>query len=581
MIRHYIRIISTRGYWLSLALVLYPFGVIASLAAVSEVGFRFWYNLSQATVFNFGFFGLMTIALATLRAPAIAVGLFRLVCLFQFVLLFAWIYHFSLYGQLVGLPSLYALVDTNPSEASEFIEANFRIGYLALALLGSAPLLVGAIRPPRLRHLAAPTSTTPDPLPPYRSRWHFQALPATAFVMVCVPSFSGWRPYLTQYNPILYAGNTVALAFEQKEKLRGIYLAAPPAKVLRTAGQDGPATHVLVIGEAINRSHMSLYGYPRKTTPKLEQMAHELYLMRDACSSRNTTIPALQEMLTFASRENHAPLFESPNIIQLMRAAGFQTYWLSNQQQVGTYDTFVSLFAKSADQHLFVNRRGWEEGISLDEKLFGPLEKALSEPAPSKFVIVHLLGAHASYAWRYPEKYRAFTDLHGVPASMTRHLKSSAGIEHFNQYDNAILYHDYVLTRLIEIAQQHRAASVTYLPDHGEAVGEHNELFGHAENMSLRAINEIPMFFWFSESARKQLGARLVQLEKSLSMPYQSDQTIHTLLDLYGVEYPLLQRRRSLLDPEFTPVKRYCDELPADPEDKQVRANMTGYTSPR
>lgn len=63
-------------------------------------------------------------------------------------------------------------------------------------------------------------------------------------------------------------------------------------------------TLVLVIGESTTRQHMSLYGYTRPTTPKLEALRGQLTVFNEVFASRPYTIEALQQILTFADQEN-------------------------------------------------------------------------------------------------------------------------------------------------------------------------------------------------------------------------------------------------------------------------------------
>ncbi|WP_166783669.1 sulfatase-like hydrolase/transferase, partial [Escherichia coli] len=46
----------------------------------------------------------------------------------------------------------------------------------------------------------------------------------------------------------------------------------PPLANLTDASGNAPRTLVLVIGESTQRGHMSLYGYPRETTPQLDEL---------------------------------------------------------------------------------------------------------------------------------------------------------------------------------------------------------------------------------------------------------------------------------------------------------------------
>lgn len=49
-----------------------------------------------------------------------------------------------------------------------------------------------------------------------------------------------------------------------------------PLKNLTDSAANQPATLVLVIGESTNRQRMSLYGYPRNTTPELDKLKDQL-----------------------------------------------------------------------------------------------------------------------------------------------------------------------------------------------------------------------------------------------------------------------------------------------------------------
>lgn len=70
----------------------------------------------------------------------------------------------------------------------------------------------------------------------------------------------------------------------------------------------------------------------------------------------------------------------------------------------------------------------------------------LKDPAPKKLIIVHLLGTHIKYKYRYPEnqgKFDGNTD--HVPPGL-----SAEELESYNDYDNANLYNDHVVASLIK-----------------------------------------------------------------------------------------------------------------------------------
>ena len=55
----------------------------------------------------------------------------------------------------------------------------------------------------------------------------------------------------------------------------------------------------------------------------------------------------------------------------------------------------------------------------------------LADSAPRKFIVVHLLGTHMSYQYRYPPSFNKFTDRQGVPAGVR-----DDQVPTYNSYDN-------------------------------------------------------------------------------------------------------------------------------------------------
>ncbi len=77
----------------------------------------------------------------------------------------------------------------------------------------------------------------------------------------------------------------------------------PSLKNLKDDLAGQASTLILVIGEATNRQRMRLYGYVRKTTPKLDAMKNELLAYTDVVSPRPYTIEVLQQVLTFGDEQ--------------------------------------------------------------------------------------------------------------------------------------------------------------------------------------------------------------------------------------------------------------------------------------
>ncbi|MBU0247637.1 phosphoethanolamine transferase CptA, partial [Escherichia coli] len=83
--------------------------------------------------------------------------------------------------------------------------------------------------------------------------------------------------------------------------------ALPPLANFKDESGNEPRTLVLVIGESTQRGRMSLYGYPRETTPELDALHKtdpNLTVFNNVVTSRPYTIEILQQALTFANEKN-------------------------------------------------------------------------------------------------------------------------------------------------------------------------------------------------------------------------------------------------------------------------------------
>jgi heptose-I-phosphate ethanolaminephosphotransferase len=281
-----------------------------------------------------------------------------------------------------------------------------------------------------------------------------------------------------------------------------------------------------------------------------------LDVVADACSSRGTTVAQMKELLSFATREDHTLLFAEPSLIQMMRAAGYKTFWLSNQQVVGEWDTWSTVFAKPSDVKVFTDRRGGFEGISDDGRLLPLLREALDDPAPKKFIVLHLIGTHTAYDLRYPTSFSRFDDAPVPPGVIMR----------YNHYDNAVLYQDHLLAEMIGMLDASGRSTLTFLSDHGEALGEDEGVVGHADGPMPRQVYEVPVVFRLSGPQKAALGPKMESFRANLAKPFQTDWLIHTLMQLYGIEHVRWEPRLSLFEERYAPRPRYCDDMkPAEP----------------
>jgi len=337
----------------------------------------------------------------------------------------------------------------------------------------------------------------------------------------------------------------------------------PPLKNLQDASANQPATLVLVIGESTNRQRMSLYGYPRKTTPELDKLKDQLAVFDNVITPRPYTIEALQQVLTFADEENPDLYLSTPSLVSMMKQAGYKTFWITNQQTMTKRNTMLTPFSEQADEQVYLNNNRNQNAAQYDGDVIEPFNKALTDPAPRKLIVVHLLGTHMSYQYRYPPSFDKFQDRTGVPAGVR-----DDQVPTYNSYDNAVLYNDFVVSSLIkDYAKSDPNGFLLYLSDHGEDVFDsvgHTTL-GRNENKPTAPMYTIPFMAWASPKWRENHDWNFAA---DLDRPYSSSHLIHTWADLAGLSSDELDRSKSLVSDSFKPRPL----LIGNPYEKQQRA---------
>jgi len=350
----------------------------------------------------------------------------------------------------------------------------------------------------------------------------------------------------------------------------------PPLEKLADANGDAPRTLVLVIGESTTSQHMSLYGYPRKTTPLLEALKGkgELFAFSDVITARPWTIGSLQQALSFANQQEPRRYLTEPNLLNLMKQAGYKIFWVTNQQAMSEYNTLLTAFSQQADVVKYLNNNRVQKTFSPDQVVFEPFAEILADPAPKKFIVLHLLGAHTKYSLRYPSEYDRFTGRDHVPEGLT-----DKQAEIWNSYDNAILYNDFVVTSLIDIFSRTRSNGfLVYFSDHGEEVFSDlkHEVLGRNENKPTRNMYAIPFLVWLSPEW-KETHPAAGDFASMLNRRYSNAYFIHTWSDLAGLSYDRYRPEFSLVNPGFKPHVRWIGEPEAKGDLRDFDAVVTDY----
>ena len=306
---------------------------------------------------------------------------------------------------------------------------------------------------------------------------------------------------------------------------------------------ETPQTYVFIIGEATTRGHMSLYGYKRDTNPLLSKR-DDLLVFDNVISTYVQTQPSLRHALTAAMSDGKVPFSKALSIVDAANIAGFDTWWISNQQPLrGTY----SAIGQQAKHTTFISNLYFGKEVGRYDGLLLPeLDKALQDTAPKKAIFLHFMGSHLKYVKRYPESFDIFHEppYFGYKANLSDKQKF-----YINTYDNSIRYNDWVVNEVIERlkhSSKGRVAALSYFADHGEEVFDAIDFKGHGPDTITKNSVEIPFVVWLSDKYKNDYPDSVSNLKKNLHKPYTLDEYFHFSISQMNLLSPMFKPELSL-----------------------------------
>lgn len=441
------------------------------------------------------------------------------------------------FHQEVTTGTYFILFETNLNEVTETVAMYFDHRSIYLVLFVGLPFVAREITP-KMRGTADTA--------------RYLAVALVVLILVNVTSLTDSLRF--KYNPVALFIDAVIQYQEEIESYRRIAAdsSTQSGGTTRSTSKAERNLYVLIMGESTARNHMSLYDYDRNTNPRLTELADEMVVFEDVVSPHSHTLPVFKKALFLREREPSQNWADAQTLISLFKDAGFQTIWLSNQEQSSIYDNVVDSIASQADIRIYTSDLSAEEtSVSYDEELLPILDDILvEERSANRFILIHLMGTHAAYDRRYPPAYNHF-DADSVDRKGREFLTatSNALISH---YDNAVLYNDYIVAEIIErIRQEKQNSYVLYLSDHGEEVFEQRNFAGHTENFGSRYMIEIPFIIWLSAAYRTIHADKVAAIRSSLHNRYMTDDLTHTIVDLSLLTTVKFDPTRSVINPLY------------------------------
>ena len=316
------------------------------------------------------------------------------------------------------------------------------------------------------------------------------------------------------------------------------------ANAKQTTTENSPfdrQTHVLVLTDSVTSQNLSVCGYPRQTTPHLEQYLQQVSVFCHAYASAPATIPSLKLKLTNlpTAQSNDA---RTMSLLSGAKAHGYKIFWISNQS-----DSYISsLFGSYAHQTVYLNQKSGRSTQSLDEKVLPAYQQALQDAHAKKLIVVHLMGAHPNYHQRYPEQFARFEGQDRIEQLMDQQGYSEWVQVQRNHYDNAVLYQDWMFKQLFDRligTPKDAYRSFVFVSDHGNEVGHERNYIGHSPHT--QAGYQVPLIVWHDHIKQTGVSAKMVKtaeldvyMMRMMGIQSRSSDDLKTWLD-EGYQFPV------------------------------------------
>ena len=311
-------------------------------------------------------------------------------------------------------------------------------------------------------------------------------------------------------------------------------------------------THIMIIGESLSKVHMSLYGYPRKTNPELEKIRDELFIFNDVMSPHCYTTGSIIKSLTLRDHEHEKKAMVETTLMDVLKKAGYKTYWITNQPILGNHENVISAIANLCDSVIPVNQSNlYPDEYFYDELVLDKVNEILKKNNGRKYIFVHLMGSHVDYTLRFPEHFKKFADDDANGIEMKEFI-GKYELRKLNEYDNTVYYNDYVVSEILKkVKSKNDYSSLLYFSDHGDEVVDEIKFIGHNEGKPTKNMFTIPFVAWVSEKYRSENLEKVNNFNRFLDRKYQTDDLIYSALDLINLKPNFYDSTQSIFDSNF------------------------------
>lgn len=259
------------------------------------------------------------------------------------------------------------------------------------------------------------------------------------------------------------------------------------------AGYAPKRLNVIIIGES---SRADMYGANRadglELTPCIDSTYS--YNFSQCYSPASHTVNSLTRVLFLTG--SHYRSIPQANIISLLKTAGVQCYWVSNQGFAGEHDSPFTALAMNCDSMYYYTELSSPFSISPDSILLPRIREIIAHARTNEkpiCLIIHLMGSHPPMN----NKPRA----HGIP-----YTKDDA----LSRYMGSTQETDALIGEVLGAVRGLPDYNMFYFSDHGITYSKDRDYFVHADKY--KENYHVPFMIWSSTDTGHVNSSRPVSL---------------------------------------------------------------------
>jgi glucan phosphoethanolaminetransferase (alkaline phosphatase superfamily) len=327
-----------------------------------------------------------------------------------------------------------------------------------------------------------------------------------------------------------------------------------------------PINVLVYIGESTAIMDMSIYGYPRNTTPNLKhlQLADPNFIVfNNVFSTHTQTSPSLLEALSFAvdTSDSFLPINKRRrcSIVEILGASKLKSKLFSTQNSSGSFNLAAPMIFGAAEKKFSMDterlgNNSRKELIYDHDFLINTIIKNTPFRDNIKtLTFFHSYAGHGNYIHNTPPAFRKSVDgffNNKSPRSILgANYDSQKEVAIVNHYDSAVNYIDFSLAQAIDFVKNSAQPAVfLYFSDHGESAYT-NE--GHDASHFVHEMARIPFLLYFNAAAKAGYPEVFVKY-KNLAAKNETAtlaQLPATMLDLLGAKIAPQDTNKVVLTP--------------------------------